>query len=325
MNDRNIEDLLRSFEGPSPRGETTRGIMDAARTAAGARKEAPPARRTLRLRRWLPVAACIAIAVTVWLLVPSTGTGPVDVMSGSLNGIVPKGAVPLGKVASESLDVKRKGKTYSLKREAALFAGDELAPALRADIKLADGSSVRLDKGTRLKLHKTSEDERGRLGLESGRIFVRVAKAPGEFIVLAGAEVRVAGTAFGVSRNDRGASVHVIEGRVVIGSVGRQIELSRGESATAKEGAPPTRTTADPNVAVVWARDAQRFEGRPLGEVLDWISRNSTYRFDVPADVARRRVSVAVADQPMREIIEAVVIACDLKYSVENHDVTITK
>jgi ferric-dicitrate binding protein FerR (iron transport regulator) len=322
MNDRDIEKLLRSFEGPSPRGETTRRIMDAARKTAGRHDKAPAPRGMSRLRRWLPVAACIAIALTVWLLVQRRDTGPPDIMSGSLTGTVSKGAVPLGKVASDSLDVKREGKTYSLKREAALFAADELAPALRADIKLADGSTVRLDKDSRLKLHKTSEDERGRIGLESGRIFVRVAKAPGEFIVLAGAEVRVAGTAFGVSRNDRGTSVNVIEGRVVIGSVGRQIELSRGESATAQEGAPPTRTTADPNPAVAWARDATRFDNRPLTDVLDWISSNSSYRFDVPAEVASRRVSVAVADQPMREVIEAVAIACGLKSSVADHNVT---
>jgi len=319
MNDRDVENLLLCYEGPQPRPETTRAITDAARKALPAKAKAPTPARPKRLLRFaLPAAAaCLCLAVVIRLLL-----FPEAPDSAERAGTV---AVQLGAVASPSINVQRNGKTITLAREAALFAGDELAPVRRADIALADGSTVRLDKGTRLKLHKTPEGERARLGLESGRIFLRVAEAPGDFIVLAGIEVRVIGTSFGVDRNNRATSVDVIAGRVAVGSGDEQIELTRGESAAAPEGGPPAKTTADPNPAVAWARDAQRFEGRPLGEVLDWISSNSTYRFDAPPQITEIRVNVTVADQPMRELIESLALACDLRHSVTDHDVTLRK
>jgi len=304
MNDRDIENMLRSLEGPGPREETTRSIMRAARACEPLLKRKKPARR---LMRWaaLAAAACACAAAFAWLLI---GSGE-----------------PVGTVASERLDVWRNEKLVALGREADLFAGDEIVTASRADVTLADGSTVRLDKGTRLVLRRTTEGERARLVLKAGGIFLRVSTAPGEFVVTGSAEVRVLGTSFGVREADGRTTVNVIGGRVALRSGDEVIELSRGESAAAREGGSPAKTAADPNIALAWARDPARFENRPLGEVLDWISSNSTYRFDAPPEIAEIRVNVTAAEQPLRDVIEALALACDLKYSLEDHDVTMRR
>jgi hypothetical protein len=300
MNDHEVEDLLRCSEGPEPRLRTSRAVIDAAR---GQLRQPKPAARASRLVRHLAplAAACLCLAVIIRLL-----TAPAT----------------LGSVASDTLPVRRGSAILSLGRGGRLFAEDELLPTRRADICLADGSTVRLDARTRLLLDRPQEGERGRLALKTGRIFLRVDSAPGDFVVAGSAEVRVVGTAFGIAEKDGQTSVNVIAGRVAVRSGGKQIELCRGESAAAREGAPPAKTAADADAAVRWARDATRFENRTLGEALDWISRNSSYRFDAPPPLAETRVSLAVAHEPMREVIEALALACELKCSFQDHDVT---
>ena len=111
-----------------------------------------------------------------------------------------------------------------------------------------------------------------------------------------------------------------------IGTSGRKgIELERGQSGAAREGAAPELTSDNPNKALRWARDPVRFKDRPLGEVLDWLSRNSSYRFSAPPAVREMRVSVVISDEPMLEIIDAMMLTCNLTRDVQGNDITINK
>jgi ferric-dicitrate binding protein FerR (iron transport regulator) len=267
--------------------------------------ESEPTRFRRNLRLFLPLAAAAALVLGIF-------------------GWYFAAAKPIGQAQSAGLFVTRDNRERPLASGDPLFTGDRLRASVRADISLADGSSVRLDAGTSLVMAKPGAEERMHLALAAGRVFLRVAKAPGRFRVEAGAAaVEVLGTVFGVARADNGAVASVYEGRVRLGTDAGQIEIGRGEAARADAGAVPVRTTENPAEALAWARDWTRFEDRPLGEVLDWIAANSPYQFDAPAAVRAQRVSIAIADEPLSCVLTTLLISCNLHRSNNNNDVSI--
>jgi len=316
MND-SIEQLLQSYEGPEPSPEVRRSLMAVARAQAhvNAHEAARKARRR-RNARWMCLAAMLAVsavaAVVLWPNQPTRGPAQAQAVAA------------LGAVECDDLPVERDGRSLTLGRGSQLYAADRLAPAKRSDVRLSDGSLVRIDGGAKLFLTAPDATQRALLELEAGRIFLRVSDAAGEFIVSAGARVSVVGTAFGVSRQAGTTAVDVIEGKVIFESDGAKIELERGQSGAAREGGPPALAGADPNAELRWARDAIQFHNRPLGEVLDWISRNSSYRFTAAPAVREIRVSVTIDDKPMLDSIDAMMLACGLLHDVRGNDITIS-
>jgi ferric-dicitrate binding protein FerR (iron transport regulator) len=289
--------------------ELARHLYEAARmhrslqTCLG-RSRLSPARRFRRLLiPALAAAAALVLGMFVWY---------------------PAAAQPIGQAQGAGLFVTRDHRERPLAPGDALFAGDRLRAGPRADLALADGSSVRLDAGTALILVKPEPEERACLELATGRVFLRVAKAPGRFRIRSGAAtVDVLGTVFGVARTDGGAVASVYEGRVRVGTGVGALELGRGESARADAGAAPVRTADSPAELLAWARDWTRFEDRPLGEVLDWIAANSPYRFTASAAVRARRVTVAIADDPLSRPLETLLLTCSLTSTTRDHDVVI--
>jgi transmembrane sensor len=86
----------------------------------------------------------------------------------------------------------------------------------RRDVMLADGSMLRVDPESRLRIHL--ERHLRDVRLEQGRAFFRVAKDPGRpFLVRAGPTVvRAVGTEFGVERERDAVVVTVAAGKVAV-------------------------------------------------------------------------------------------------------------
>jgi ferric-dicitrate binding protein FerR (iron transport regulator) len=313
MNDREIEELIRGFDGPEPRPETRAAVMDAARGVRRRRKPAAtvepvslaPRRRR---RRWPP-----AVAAAVLLLAAG--------VCWSLTCPCPS---PLGKALQGGLRAKRGGCGIALPAGAPLLAGDRLSAPRGGRFELADGSAVRLDTGTEVVLDRPRESQRARLLLKKGRILVRASRAPGEFVVAGSARVSVLGTVFGVTELAGSTRVGVLRGRVALASAGGRLELARGQAAGAAAGAVPALSDEDPDAMLGWARAGRSFRDRPLSEVLDWISDNSSYRFEV-GDVRRieRNVSATVSTEPVRDLIERILTGCGIEYAITGRNVKI--
>jgi len=310
MSNADIEILLQSFGGPSPLPETTETIMIAARRALAVRSEArPQRRRTLVLWGGLATAACLAVALGV-----ATWIRPQPVPTPEGQGIV----------ASGLIEVQRGAEQLVLGVGDVLYPGDRLAPTKRADVRLADGARVALDAGAQLVLHPLIAGQRARLGLSQGRIFLRVPTGGGRFVVEGSAAVEVTGTVFGVSETGTETSVSVFDGRVALRSHGADIELGRGESGAAEASTKPRRTDVDPGEALLWAREPVAFADRPLGEVLDWIEANSSFSFQMAPHLrSAHGITVTVSNEPMREVIATVLLACGLDYTIEDWTVTL--
>ena len=355
MNRNDPEELLRAFEGPQPRPETTRAIMDAAREAIRPAPVSPPrpqplardqravaVRRPRRVIRWpFAAAAAIVIAAAAGVLLHTFAARRTRDRDTSP---LPTTADTIATVKSAGLRRLRGPDLLPLPVGAPLRNGDQLTAVTRADIAFIDGSTVRVDRGARLAVtwvqpaqppgtgaadpspaSSPAPDGRPHVELTAGRIFVRVPPGRNGFTISASAAVRVAGTIFGVEeRNDRTA-VNVLDGRVSVESAGTAIELTRGESGSAPLGQAPVADADDPNRALAWARDPTKFEERPLGEVLDWLEQNSSFRFTVtPGALRQVRVNLAVMDEPMQQVVEALSLACGLNVAINESDVAVT-
>jgi ferric-dicitrate binding protein FerR (iron transport regulator) len=314
MSSEEIEELIRSYEGPEPRPETKAAVMDAAR---GVRRHRAPAATVLpvprapRLRsRWRPLVTAAAVllvagGIAYW-------------------GLGRPGPRALGKALRSGLVVRRCGAAVNVEKDGPLLVDDLVTAPSGGLIRLADGSTVKIDRGAELLLRAPEESQRVNLVLGKGRVFLRASKAPGKFLVTGSARTWVLGTVFGVTEREGRTSVGVLEGRVALASAGRELQLRRGQSGEARAGSRPTRTAADPNETLRWAREPRAFHDRPLSEVLDWISDNSSYRFHITnVRSIERTVTVMIGDEPMPQVIDKVLDSCGLKYTVEKSDVKI--
>ncbi|MGQ3045644.1 MAG: FecR family protein [Niveispirillum sp.] len=153
----------------------------------------------------------------------------------------------------------------------------ETAPGQRQTAKLADGSTIILNSGTRLSVAML-EDRRS-IVLEKGEALFDVAKDPSRpFTVAAGERlVTVVGTAFNVRNLDTGVTVTVTRGLVDVGNADGTAKqrLTPGQQISALHGHAPSPVTAvDAPAVTAWAQGRLSFDNAPLPQVLMELSRH---------------------------------------------------
>jgi transmembrane sensor len=140
-------------------------------------------------------------------------------------------------------------------------------------VRLADGSTIELNAGTRLSV-RVSRDER-RVVLDQGQaVFDVAADAKRPFVIAAGdRSVRVVGTQFDVRRRDGQLSVTVARGLVEVrpegGAAGSAYRLHPGQRLEHREGAETVRVTpATPEEVLGWRSGRLVYRDQPLSEVV---------------------------------------------------------
>ncbi len=311
MDEREIEDLIRSFEGPQPSPETTRRILNAARPEPEVIRPGSNMRIAVRASarrpaRWFYAlaAACVCAAVGLWIVRVATPSAVATLLT-------------------DDVQVHRGEILLTVKKNETLLAGDQFSTTAVTRCRLTDGSEIKIDKDATVAFERPGSGERARVRVEAGRALLRVAKAPGAFIVAGSAAVRVLGTCFGVEEKNGQTSVSVLEGVVALNSNGGEVKLTRGQSGAAGASMAPQITPGDPNAMLLWARESARFENRPLSEVLSWIAANSSFRFDTSNLRKQYQVTVTVGEEPIRQVIEALLLSCNLEYAVNDQTVTV--
>ncbi|HUP43256.1 MAG TPA: FecR domain-containing protein [Thermoanaerobaculia bacterium] len=280
--DREMRELL---ERAGPRPEIPEADLEAIVTSARAewqaRWESEPRREAWWRSRGAAagLAAALALAVGLgwwWQGLRGGGapavvaqvevvSGPVRLAAGGGEGrpLAAGEPVPAGAVVATGGATEREG---------------------RVSLRLATGTTVRLDSASRLRLASASilELERGAVYLDTG-----TAERPG-----APLEVRTAlgtardlGTQFSVrlvGADARALGVRVREGRVEVVRRGRTYVAGAGdELVLRREGPLERRRVPGYGPAWEWAMDAAPgfdLEGRTLRELLDWVSRETGWR-----------------------------------------------
>jgi tetratricopeptide (TPR) repeat protein len=112
-------------------------------------------------------------------------------------------------------------------------AGEVIATGAdgRGRMRLDDGTSVVIDRNTRLKLGANG------LELETGRIFVQGAARARTALTLGAASTLVSASALGLERNSAQTSLYCANGEVVVRAYGKQARVRSGETLSVTSAA----------------------------------------------------------------------------------------
>jgi transmembrane sensor len=180
--------------------------------------------------------------------------------------------------------------------------------AERREVMLNDGSIVKLEPETRLRV--SLEDHERRITLERGRALFQVAKdRTRPFLVeIDNTLVRAVGTAFGVERKDGSIVVTVAEGKVAVvthaspearamrnppAHRAQEDLLTAGKQLTVqRSGTAEMVRDVDTARALAWTQGRLVFDSTPLAEVVREFNRYNHAQLRVEdADLARRPIS----------------------------------
>ncbi len=164
----------------------------------------------------------------------------------------------------------------------------ETAIGERSTIKLADGSLVDLNTNTKIRTHLTAK--RRLVILTHGQAIFEVAKdIKRPFVVIAGDQkITAIGTQFEVRTDDKGTSVTLLEGKVLIDEIRIKtkniknspapVELTPGERFVAPTSSPPIVVKIDFDKVTSWRQGRVDFEDELLADVIDELNRYSKHQ-----------------------------------------------
>lgn len=159
-------------------------------------------------------------------------------------------------------------------------------------IQLADGSFVRLDTDSRIRVRLNGAGRKVEL-LEGQALFKVAHDARRPFTVSAGgATVTALGTVFDVRRSSQGVEVVLVEGKVRVQAAGGpdQILTPNQSAHTTRQGA--KAQPIDAITATSWADGRLVFSGTPLQKAVSEVNRYLTHKIELDApDVADTVIS----------------------------------
>ena len=143
----------------------------------------------------------------------------------------------------------------------------------RRDIRLADGTQVAMNGGTRLRVGVGAERH---VVLDRGEVTVHVVHdAAHPFTLRVGdRSIEDVGTVFNVLRSARSTTVAVAEGSVRFHAADRVVRLAAGEALT-ETATRISRTPVAPAAVGGWRNGRLSFAGVPVSEVADSLRRSS--------------------------------------------------
>jgi ferric-dicitrate binding protein FerR (iron transport regulator) len=160
------------------------------------------------------------------------------------------------------------GRVASTQRVYLTFGGE------RAELRLVDGTKVRLAPDSRLRVPPEYSEDRRDVYLDGEAYFDVVHDQGKPFTVFAGnASARDIGTAFGVRNYPQDSAVQVVvrSGEVALSGLGR---LSAGDlGRLAADGHTSVRHGVDVEKALGWLKGSHSYADTPLSRVLEDMNR----------------------------------------------------
>ncbi|MBU1376127.1 MAG: FecR family protein [Alphaproteobacteria bacterium] len=204
----------------------------------------------------------------------------------------------------------------------ALFTTNQLSPTYSTEpteqrvIRLADGSRVHLNVGSKVRVQFRGDERR--IVLSRGEAFFDVAHdASRPFIVDAGgADVRALGTKFDVRRDDGRVQVTLVEGVV---RVNRDADheawtLAPNQQLTVARASATKRVLVDAAPATSWTTGRLTFHETPLATAVAEVNRYSDRKIDIEgADLAGRLVSGVFDVGDTDSFVKGVTMLFDLR------------
>ena len=165
----------------------------------------------------------------------------------------------------------------------------------RLNVVLEDGSELRLDTGTTVRMQYTAGARR--LALVRGQALFDVAKAPARpfTVAVAGRTVTAHGTRFNVRYDERAMEVALVEGVVTVAKLGdkpaREVTMRPNDRLVATGRGVSVRHYADLGRFLSWTRGVIQFDDVPLADAVREFNRYNAVPVLLDARVGAIRIS----------------------------------
>ena len=214
------------------------------------------------------------------------------------------------------------------------WGGEHIATE-RGEIRrlpLADGSVATIDSGSDLRV--ALDEESRRVTLAKGQAWFQVAKDRRRpFIVDAGlAQARAVGTAFSVSRTDKGVQIAVTEGTVAAwakNGAGTMTILKAGDYATFDQGALIPLTGNAPQAierSLAWRVGEIALEGETLADAVARFNRYNSQQLVIADDsiAAEKLIGLFRIDNPAG-FARTVAVSLDVSVTITPNEIRLTR
>jgi ferric-dicitrate binding protein FerR (iron transport regulator) len=189
----------------------------------------------------------------------------------------------------------------------------------KQEIKLADGSVVYLNRGSKLKYPEKFTTATREIDLE-GEAFFKVAKdSIHPFIVHAkGTNTRVLGTSFNINTKNPGqVKISVFSGKVVFrpeGSSKQELKLIKDESGVFNQSnLSLTKQIGANDNAIAWQTGILKFNKTTLAEATRILSGYYSQTIEVAPQLQNRFISVTFDNQPLDKTLEILELTLGIK------------
>lgn len=205
-------------------------------------------------------------------------------------------------------------------------------PGDRLTVSLSDGSTVRLNTDTRLRvrLSRSGRD----IQLLDGEALFHAAKDPRRpfRVHCADSEIRALGTSFNVYRRQKVTTITVIDGLVevapkavavdqasnAVAALQKPFRLKPREQANiAEDGRLQETQVVDTTPVVAWTQQSLRFSGKPLEEVIEQFNQYNSIHMSLE--------SPALASVQISGVFSSADIESFIQYLEKTEDVKIVR
>ncbi len=202
------------------------------------------------------------------------------------------------------------------------------------NLKLADGSEVWLNAGSKLKFPVAFIDSTRQVFLE-GEAYFKVAHNGKPFVVNSGnLDVRVLGTSFNISAyaDDKEIKTTLVEGKVQIDYANSDNTTNVSRILTPNKQAVISKSDTDIEITEVntsqytsWMLGKIEFENEPLNEVMKRLARWYDFKYEFKNNKAQEFHFSARIDntESISNILEMLEMTTDVKFEVRNNTIVI--
>ncbi|WEK38274.1 MAG: FecR domain-containing protein [Candidatus Pseudobacter hemicellulosilyticus] len=201
----------------------------------------------------------------------------------------------------------------------------------RAVYTLPDGSRLTAGGGSLLRVPTVFTGNTREVILEEGEAFFEISQDTKPFFVVSGSmKVQVLGTSFNVRNytEEASSSVSVRTGKVAVKLLQQEqaaMQLSAGQRAQLhKQDSLLSQQQLDTVTAFGWMEDTYIFRSATLQEIIQHLKHGYALEFRVndPA-LLQKRFSATFRKNSIREIMQQLQLMGNIRYSINNHTVTI--
>ncbi|MCE2732027.1 MAG: FecR family protein [Chryseotalea sp.] len=197
-------------------------------------------------------------------------------------------------------------------------------PGKKITIKLADGSEIKLNSGSTIKIYQDFSKQRFvRL---QGEAFFKIAHdTVRPFVVEANAtKTTVLGTSFNVNTFDSVTQVTVASGKVLVQNELAHAFLLPNQQATIAHNQAQIKTTVtDASTITAWRNNILLFQNQTVHNVARQLERWYGVKIEVDETIAKKKISGKFINENMRTVLEAITYSIHASYTVNNSQVKI--